>query len=146
LQNQKLTGPFPPASFPSWHTRLGSSGPLNRIKALHANALSRFQSNSDRFKLAIGFGKLVNDCQLGTHCGVMDAALMASSRLESCPGRGAPPRQSRKVGQPRQSWQADAGIVPLNPKQSWAAQGIHPRHSLASNKKRESCSTHTSSQ
>jgi hypothetical protein len=52
--------------FPSWHTRLGSSIPLNRIKALDANALSRFQSNSDRFKLAVVFGKLVNDCQLGT--------------------------------------------------------------------------------
>jgi hypothetical protein len=49
------------SNFPSWHTRLGSSVPLNRIKALHANAVSRFQSNSDSFKLAVVFGKLVND-------------------------------------------------------------------------------------
>jgi hypothetical protein len=44
--------------FPSWHTRRLSLVHFIRIKALHANVLSRFRSNSVRFKLAVIFGKL----------------------------------------------------------------------------------------
>jgi hypothetical protein len=51
---------------PKLANTVSALGSLIRIKALHANALSRFQSNSDRFKLAVVFVKLVNDCQLGT--------------------------------------------------------------------------------
>jgi hypothetical protein len=62
--NQLHDAPCRRCQLPKLAYKISVSGSLIRIKALQANALSRFQSNSVCFKLAVIFGETANDCQL----------------------------------------------------------------------------------